>query len=395
VLDGPSGTDSLDIPYVVRSRILRDPLARSGRLPREERLMRVELKRLSEVRLEDLADLFNDPDVRRHLPLAVEPFTIETCARFVAAKERMWTDHGYGPWAFVVDGEFAGWGGLQPEGPDADLGLVLRPRFWGLGLQLAREILRQAFDEMDRDSVIVLLPPSRTRVRALKRMGFEADGEAVVGRERFMRYRRHNPRRVATTQSASSSVGQMALQLLLEQLRGTEALVATFFAAIPDAELVRRPGEAWSPAEHLDHLNIAVSAVARGFSMSPLLLRLRFGRSGRQSRSYEELRSDYQGRLAAGGRASGRFIPPRSAAASSDAATRKVDLLARWTRVNGRLRDALGTWSERNLDRTLMPHPLLGRITARELAFFTIYHGGHHVEAARRRLAVGPRDGSV
>jgi RimJ/RimL family protein N-acetyltransferase len=158
--------------------------------------MHVEFKRLPEVPLSDLADLFNDPDVCRHLPLAKAPSTPETCSRFVMAKERMWAEHGYGPWAFLVDGEFAGWGGLQPEGPDADLGFVLRPRFWGMGLRLAREVLRRAFEEMDHDSVIVLLPPSRTRVRGLKRIGFEPDGEAVVGGERFLRYRRYNPRRV-------------------------------------------------------------------------------------------------------------------------------------------------------------------------------------------------------
>jgi hypothetical protein len=39
------------------------------------------------------------------------------------------------------------------------------------------------------------------------------------------------------------------------------------------------------------------------------------------------------------------------------------------------LGDALGNWSERTLDRTRMPHPILGRITAREMVFFMIYHG--------------------
>jgi RimJ/RimL family protein N-acetyltransferase len=150
----------------------------------------VEFRRLTEVSLDDLVELFNHPDVRRHLPLAKDTFTTETCARFVEAKERMWAEHGYGPWAFLVDGEFAGWGGLQPEGSDADLGFVLHPRFWGLGFTLAREILRQAITEDCHESVIALLPPSRTRVRALQRMGFEEDGEVVLDGERFIRYRR-------------------------------------------------------------------------------------------------------------------------------------------------------------------------------------------------------------
>jgi uncharacterized damage-inducible protein DinB len=61
-------------------------------------------------------------------------------------------------------------------------------------------------------------------------------------------------------------------------------------------------------------------------------------------------------------------------------------LLSRWRRVNDRLRAALMTWSERDLDRLRLPHPLLGLITARELVFFTIHHGPHHIAAAKRRL---------
>ncbi len=174
---------------------------------------------------------------------------------------------------------------------------------------------------------------------------------------------------------------------LIEALRDTESAVAGYFGSLEEAVFMRQLQGTWSPAEHLDHLNIAVSAVARGFGISPLLLRLRFGSAKRPSRTYEALRADYRARLAAGGRASGRFVPVRQTTDPAYAEMRKSDLLARWVRVNDRLRTALGGWSERNLDRIRFPHPLLGKITARELVFFTIYHGHHHVAAVQRRLA--------
>jgi len=31
---------------------------------------------------------------------------------WIAGKEKLWAEHGYGPWAFLIDGKFAGWGGL-------------------------------------------------------------------------------------------------------------------------------------------------------------------------------------------------------------------------------------------------------------------------------------------
>lgn len=173
---------------------------------------------------------------------------------------------------------------------------------------------------------------------------------------------------------------------ILSAIEEVEAEVATFFGGLSDEELVHREGDAWTPAEHLAHLNTSVSAVARGLGMPRLLLRLRFGRAPAPSRSYNEVRRDYQERLAAGGRASGVYVPPRQEPSPAEVASLRAGLLARWSRVNDRLRAALAPWSERQLDRIRLPHPLLGKLTTREMLFFTLYHGRHHVEGVARRL---------
>ena len=173
---------------------------------------------------------------------------------------------------------------------------------------------------------------------------------------------------------------------LLESLSSEERDVAEFFRSLTRDEFVLRVSDAWTPAEHLHHLNTAVSAVARGLSIWPWFLRLRFGRARRPSRTFAELRDDYRGRLASGGRASGRFVPPREALAPEQITDRQAQLLARWQRVNSRLVASLGRWSDRDLDRVQLPHPILGKITAREMVFFIIYHGHHHIAAAKRRL---------
>ncbi|MFN0178484.1 MAG: GNAT family N-acetyltransferase [Gemmatimonadales bacterium] len=156
----------------------------------------IEFLRLSEVDPADLIALMNDPRVRRHLPLARGRFGPAECAGFVAAKERLWAEHGYGPWAVIIDGEFAGWGGLQPEGEDVDLGLVLRPKYWGCGRLLYERFVATAFAELRAPSVIILLPPSRARVSGIRRLGFRLDGEVELGGERFYRYRLGAPARL-------------------------------------------------------------------------------------------------------------------------------------------------------------------------------------------------------
>jgi GNAT superfamily N-acetyltransferase len=155
--------------------------------------MDLQLRRLGEVDPADLVELMNHPRVRRHMPLADGPFGAAECAAFVTAKEELWREHGYGPWAFVIDGEFAGWGGLQPEDGDADLALVLHPRFWGHGRAVYERVLDEAFGPLGFDSVTVLLPPTRGGAHGVRRLGFHPDGETDIAGRRFLRYRLSAP----------------------------------------------------------------------------------------------------------------------------------------------------------------------------------------------------------
>ena len=127
------------------------------------------------------------------MPLLKGHFSESDCDKFVAAKEQLWTEHGYGPWAFVIDNQFAGWGGIQPEDGEADLALVLHPDHWGIGKTLYKEIIKKAFDELGLDSVVVLFPPSRTRIQGLLSLGFKEEKQLKVGDETFIKYRLVNP----------------------------------------------------------------------------------------------------------------------------------------------------------------------------------------------------------
>jgi RimJ/RimL family protein N-acetyltransferase len=146
--------------------------------------------RLPEVAAADLIDLMTHPKLRAHMPLLGATFTEADAMAFIAGKEALWSEYGFGPWAFLLDERFAGWGGLQPEGGEADLALVLHPTFWGSGGRIVREILRRARSEFGFSSVMVLMPPSRTRLGALSRLGFVPDGETTIYGERFLRFRR-------------------------------------------------------------------------------------------------------------------------------------------------------------------------------------------------------------
>lgn len=155
--------------------------------------MDLEFKRLTEASLQDIISLNNHPDVLRQMPLGSPDFDEVKAKEWVRQKDAQWGNHGYGPWAFFIDDEFAGWGGLQYEEGDADLALVLHPHFWGSGKAIYEEIIKRAFTTMGLESVTILLPLSRTRIKGVGRLGFQPDGEVEFDGVHFKRFRLFAP----------------------------------------------------------------------------------------------------------------------------------------------------------------------------------------------------------
>jgi hypothetical protein len=54
----------------------------------------------------------------------------------------------------------------------------------------------------------------------------------------------------------------------------------------------------------------------------------------------------------------------------------------------GRLEKAIAPWSQTQLDRYLVPHAVLGRLTVREMLMFTLFHFEHHRDTVSRRMGL-------
>ena len=167
------------------------------------------------------------------------------------------------------------------------------------------------------------------------------------------------------------------------ELRALHERSTVFWEAFSTADFLAPMGEAWSPADNVRHLIKSIRPLARGLRMPRVLILLRFGPAWRASRGYAEIREVYQGALARGGEA-GRFAPsPEGPPADPEAWRREV--MGRWREVAEALDGAIALWSEGALDRLRLPHPLLGKLTVREMLLFTLYHNLHHVENVARR----------
>ncbi len=165
-------------------------------------------------------------------------------------------------------------------------------------------------------------------------------------------------------------------------LKALEAETADRFGELSDEEFLAPQGSHWSPAGHLRHLAKSVRAVARGMRL-PAVALLFFGLARGRSRSYEEIREAYGEALAAGGKA-GRFAP-------GGGERDRDSVISEWLSSNRQLTDALAEWSEKALDRYRLPHPLLGKLTVREMLFFTIHHNAHHARRVLERSGASER----
>jgi DinB family protein len=161
---------------------------------------------------------------------------------------------------------------------------------------------------------------------------------------------------------------------------------AAYWSAFDTEAFFRPIGTSWSPADTVRHLTKSTRPVITALKAPKLLLRFRFGKSGRGSVTYDELCERYRGLLAAGGQA-GRFAP--SAHTESDAAAWRRKILSAYDGVQLELRDGMGRWPEKKLDQLQLPHPLLGNLTVREMLFFTLYHQRHHIGVVERHLREG------
>lgn len=172
-------------------------------------------------------------------------------------------------------------------------------------------------------------------------------------------------------------------EIRTEMARANAALTE-FFAAIPAETFFEHPPRVWSTAENLAHLCKTVRAATLAFRVPARLSGLIWG-SAENSRSYAELVTSYKAVLDGGVVSPAAFVAELDEV-PQDIAAAKQELLQRWQQVAGKLEAALANWQDEDLDKAKVPHPVLGKLTLRELLFFTLYHNLHHVNDVRRLL---------
>lgn len=165
---------------------------------------------------------------------------------------------------------------------------------------------------------------------------------------------------------------------IIIQLQTNHQQFADYIASLSTPEFLHQKDGKWTPAQHADHIVKSISPVAMALGLPRIAPRLLFGKSKRVGRNYDALVEKYKEKLSQGGKASGRFVP-REVSIQEQRLLPKAIMY-----YTNKLCKLIENIDEHDLDTYLLPHPLLGKLTFREMLFFTDYHVKHHFEIAKR-----------
>ena len=147
-----------------------------------------------------------------------------------------------------------------------------------------------------------------------------------------------------------------------------------------ETDFTKSTNSKWTPGQQLDHIRLSVKPLVGALAYPDFVLRLLFGKTNRDSKTYEDFVAKYKKALDNGGAASPRFIPKKVSFEQREPIATELSLLLRKleTRISG--------YPENKLDTLILPHPLLGKLTLREMLYFTNYHVIHHHNLTNRDL---------
>jgi len=152
-----------------------------------------------------------------------------------------------------------------------------------------------------------------------------------------------------------------------------------YIAPLNQEQFEATPGGKWSAGQNLDHLIRAIKPLQLAYSLPKFALTILFGKTNRPSRTYDEVVNNYKTKLGAGGKASKPFIPPTIKFEKKD------ELIKKYDEQKQKMISKIEKQSETDLDKYILPHPLLGKVTLREMLYFTIHHNEHHLELLKKR----------
>ena len=134
----------------------------------------------------------------------------------------------------------------------------------------------------------------------------------------------------------------------------------------------------WSVSQNVEHINIALIRLGNYLALPKLSIESNFGLSERTSTNYVKIFKVFRNTFENGIKTTDDFVP------KINLETSIIELVDQGKNSLDVFISNLRNWTEEELDLYNCPHPVLGKITVREILYFTIYHVQHHNETINK-----------
>lgn len=139
-----------------------------------------------------------------------------------------------------------------------------------------------------------------------------------------------------------------------------------------------RVNDKWSVNEEVIHLILSLSPLLKALKMPKFQLKLLFGTAKRNVYSFDEVEKLYQDKLGQGA------VAPKSYVPKVNKFKTQKELFDKWLNKTLEFEKLLNKWSQADLDKVLLPHPSLGKLTVSELVHFTLIHTKMHLQKIKK-----------
>ena len=145
-----------------------------------------------------------------------------------------------------------------------------------------------------------------------------------------------------------------------------------------DHFMLHKP-EKWTPGQQLEHIGLCIKPLEQVLANRDFIAQ-KFGTLTRPAYTDEEVVRMYTLALAQGGKAPDKFVP------TAVDLSQKEALLRQTRETTQTICNCLRTYTEDELDTLVLPHPLLGSLSIREMFYLMSQHALHHLEQMKLNL---------
>lgn len=164
----------------------------------------------------------------------------------------------------------------------------------------------------------------------------------------------------------------MNKQAIINSLFERHTSFLTYINKLSPDEFLFAYQQKWTAGQQLKHIVLCVGVLVQVFNMPKSIIEQKFGLSNRPGCTYEELATKYIAKFKEGGKAPDRFVPEIIPLSQREILCKVLPSLV------SELCAEIENYTEQELDMLMIPHPLLGSLTMREMLYNTIHHVEHH-----------------